>query len=363
MGDGNCTQRCTCGPFGNITCEAWSCTPVQECRPLEGLLGCHDTGVAACHVSGDPHYFTFDGTMVSFMGTCTYTLVTVCHPDPRLPAFNITAKNEERGQPEASYLRSVTVQVAGATVTLQKGRRVLIDGQRVRTPVEGRIPGVSITSVGIYVVLETDFGLVVKFDGNHHLEVQLPGTYFGKVCGMCGNFNNRSQDDLLMPNGQLATNDPEFGNSWKAPGDADAGCQPDDREDLQPKCTPQEMERLRALCREILEPKFTPCHSTIDPQPFIQNCLYDMCEYQGMASVLCDNIQAYVEACRSQGVALSPWRNSTFCRKSLCCGAAGNRGGKDGDRAHQDGRAVRRRKKQAQGILAWGSGGKTARPA
>ncbi|XP_033026094.1 zonadhesin [Lacerta agilis] len=313
MGNSNCTQRCTCAPLNNITCEEWSCSPVQECQLVEGLLGCQDTGVAVCHVAGDPHYYTFDGTMVSFMGTCTYTLVTVCHSDPRLPAFNITAKNEERGQPEASYLRLVTVEVAGATVTLQKSRRVLIGGQRVRTPVEGRIPGVSITTSGIYVVLETDFGLVVKFDGNHHLEIQLPGTYFDKVCGMCGSFNNQSGDDLLMPNGHLAANASQFGNSWKAPGDADPGCQPDNREDLEPPCSAQEMERLRGQCREILGPKYQPCHATIDPQPFFQNCLFDMCEYQGMASVLCDNIQSYVEACKSQGVDSISWRNSTFC--------------------------------------------------
>nr|XP_060638850.1 zonadhesin [Anolis sagrei ordinatus] len=313
MADSNCTERCTCGAQNNVTCQEWSCSPIQECRPQEGVLGCQDTGVAACHVAGDPHYYTFDGTMVSFMGTCTYTLVALCQSDPRLPSFTITAKNEERGQPEASYLRQVTLQLHGYTVTLQKSRRVLIDGQRVRTPVEGRIPGVSITSSGIYVILETDFGLVMKFDGNHHLEIQLPGTYFDKVCGMCGNFNNQSQDDLLMPNGHLAANDSQFGNSWKAPGDADPGCQPDDREDLEPHCSPAEMERLSALCGEILGPKYQPCHGVINPQLFVQNCLFDLCEYDGMASVLCDNVQSYVEACKSQGVTGLSWRNSTFC--------------------------------------------------
>ncbi|KAL7982948.1 hypothetical protein Chor_013554 [Crotalus horridus] len=313
MGDLNCTQRCFCAAGNNITCEGWSCSPVQECRPVDGLLGCQDTGVATCHVAGDPHYYTFDLKMVSFMGTCTYTLVALCQQDPRLPFFNITAKNEERGQPEASYLRHVTVHVQGVTITLQKSRRVLIDGQRVRIPAEGRIPGVSIVPRGIYVVIETNFGLVVKFDGNHHLEIQLPGTYFGKVCGMCGNYNNQSTDDYLMPNGHLAVNDSQFGNSWKAPGDADAGCQPDNRPDSESSCSRQELERLGALCMEIMAPKYQACHSLIDPKLFFQNCLYDMCQYQGMASVLCDNIQAYVEACRSHGVAGIFWRNSTFC--------------------------------------------------
>ena len=44
-------------------------------------------------------------------------------------------------------------------------------------------------------------------------------------------------------------------------------------------------------------------------------CVYDMCEYDGMQATLCDNVEAYAQACQSAGVTIS-WRNSTFCRKS-----------------------------------------------
>lgn len=41
--------------------------------------------------------------------------------------FKIVAKNEERGQPEASYVRFVRVYLPGGTVVeLQKSRRVLV---------------------------------------------------------------------------------------------------------------------------------------------------------------------------------------------------------------------------------------------
>lgn len=41
--------------------------------------------------------------------------------------FKVVAKNEERGQPQASYLRFVKVYLPGDTVVeLQKGRRVLV---------------------------------------------------------------------------------------------------------------------------------------------------------------------------------------------------------------------------------------------
>lgn len=42
--------------------------------------------------------------------------------------FRIVAKNEERGQPQASYVRYARVYLPGDTVVeLQKGRRVLVN--------------------------------------------------------------------------------------------------------------------------------------------------------------------------------------------------------------------------------------------
>ncbi|KAG7464696.1 hypothetical protein MATL_G00168240 [Megalops atlanticus] len=263
-------------------------------------------------MAGDPHYYTFDGTMHTFMGTCTYTLVEVCNSS-RVTPFTIVAKNEERGQPEASYVRSVTIALPTANVTLSKGHRVLLNGRRVRTPLAIAEARARVSSSGVYSVLDTDFGLIVKFDGVHHLEVTIPGDYFNKVCGMCGNYNSNPADDNLMPNGLPAKNVIELGNSWKSEGDSDPGCQPDDREDLHPNCTATEESHYNSLCAElILSDRFRPCHALLPPRPFLNNCVYDMCEYDGMPGTLCDNVEAYAQACQSLGVTVS-WRNQTFC--------------------------------------------------
>lgn len=34
---------------------------------------------------------------------------------------------------------------------------------------------------GVNSVLATDFGLIVQFDGVHHVEITVPGNYFNKV--------------------------------------------------------------------------------------------------------------------------------------------------------------------------------------
>ncbi|XP_017282542.1 zonadhesin, like [Kryptolebias marmoratus] len=309
----DCSERCKCHGNHNMTCEPWQCSPAQECKVVEGVLGCHSTGKGVCHVAGDPHYYTFDGEMHTFMGTCTYTLVEVCNVT-QVTSFKVVAKNEERGQPEASYVRSVKVYLPHDTVVeLQKGRRVLLNGRRVRTPLSIDLVGAKVITSGSYSLLDTNFGLQVKFDGVHHLEITIPGEYFNKVCGMCGNYNHDNSDDNLMPNKKPAKDVIELGNSWKSEGDSDPGCQPDTRPDVHPNCTPEEEKLYEDQCSDvILSDRFRPCHSLVPPAAFLGNCIYDMCEYNGMQSTLCDNVEAYAQACQSAGVTIS-WRNNTFC--------------------------------------------------
>ncbi|XP_023821958.1 zonadhesin isoform X3 [Oryzias latipes] len=309
----DCSERCKCNGNHNISCEPWQCSPAQECKVVEGVLDCHSTGKGVCHVAGDPHYYTFDGIMHTFMGTCTYTLVEVCNKT-QVTDFRVVAKNEERGQPEASYVRSVKVFLPHDTeVELQKGRRVLLNGRRVRTPLTIDTIGAKVITSGSYSLLDTNFGLQVKFDGVHHLEITVPGEYFNKLCGMCGNYNHDSTDDNLKPDKQPAKDVIELGNSWKSEGDSDPGCQPDNRPDVHPNCTAEEEEQFKAQCEQvILSSSFRPCHSVVSPDAFLGNCIYDMCEYNGMQATLCDNVEAYAQACQSAGVTIT-WRNSTFC--------------------------------------------------
>ncbi|XP_045921251.1 zonadhesin, like [Micropterus dolomieu] len=309
----DCSERCKCNGNHNITCEPWQCSPAQECKVVGGVLDCHSTGKGVCHVAGDPHYYTFDGVMHTFMGTCTYILAEVCNTTNVTP-FKIVAKNEERGQPEASYVRSVKIYLPHDTVVeLQKSHRVLLNGRRVRTPVSIDLAGAKVIASGSYNLLDTNFGLQVKFDGVHHLEITVPGEYFNKLCGMCGNYNHNSSDDNLMSNKKPTNDVIELGNSWKSDGDSDAGCQPDTRPDVRPNCTAEEEKTYEAQCAEvILSDRFKPCHSLVPPNAFLGNCIYDMCEYDGMKATLCDNVEAYAQACQSAGVTIS-WRNNSFC--------------------------------------------------
>lgn len=69
----------------------------------------------------------------------------------------------------------------GRMSTLTNDLCLQLNNERVYTPVENRLRGVSIGNVGKYIVVETDFGVVVKYDGDHYLEITLPQSYFSKV--------------------------------------------------------------------------------------------------------------------------------------------------------------------------------------
>lgn len=59
------------------------------------------------------------------------------------------------------------------------------------------------------------------------------------------------------------------------------------------------------------------CIKVVDPLPFFQSCVFDMCRYQGLQQVLCDQLQAYTDACLSAGAPVHQWREPDFCRESF----------------------------------------------
>ena len=70
-----------------------------------------------------------------------------------------------------------------------KSKKVNVNGSRMNLPIfiEKKI---SIQNSGSYVLLETDFGLWVRYDGNHYAEVSVPSDYSGLLCGLCGKSQN-----------------------------------------------------------------------------------------------------------------------------------------------------------------------------
>ncbi|NXF41759.1 FCGBP protein, partial [Nyctibius bracteatus] len=187
----------------------------EVCEVVDGQPTCFQGTVSTCWATGEPHYKTFDGKTFDFMGTCTYTLTKTCDLDPTLPVFSVEAKNEHRGNPKVSYVGSVTVRVYDVTVAVVRAEDgiVRVDSISHHLPAILSKGRVQVHQHGMGVLLQTDFGLVVRYDLLHHVTVTVPQSYQGHLCGLCGNYNGQHNDDFLLPNGQQAPNAVAFSSA------------------------------------------------------------------------------------------------------------------------------------------------------
>ncbi|XP_056652070.1 IgGFc-binding protein [Monodelphis domestica] len=312
-----CDSFCKCGEGGVVSCSPSACGPHEACQLVNGALGCVVVGSATCSAAGDPHYTTFDGRKFDYMGTCVYTLVRTCGSQPGLQDFEVLVENVAWGNGAVSVTRMVTVHVAGATLVLEQNKwKVKVNGVAMNFPVV--LEGGRAFQHGAEAVIESDFGLRVTYDLVYHVRVTVPGNYHSKLCGLCGNYNGKPEDDFQKPDGQLAGNAAAFGDSWEAavPGSPCVPvCNPSCPDE--PQCKPEQAEAYEQghYCGFITSAQgpLAACHALVSPAGYFQDCVFDLCLGGGSQDILCNSIHAYVSACQAAGGTVRPWRDDKFC--------------------------------------------------
>uniref|UniRef100_A0A3B4ADD7 VWFD domain-containing protein n=1 Tax=Periophthalmus magnuspinnatus TaxID=409849 RepID=A0A3B4ADD7_9GOBI len=303
-----CGRLCECDTtLGMVICKEASCSANERCTVVDGVSACRPTSHATCTASGDPHYRTFDGRRFDFQGTCVYQLVALCSVQPELMPFEVTVQNEHRGNNKAvSYTKTVTLTIYGSTLTISREypNKILVIDCKLLVFRGGRT-----------AVVETAAGITLTFDWHNSISVTLPSSYQGAVCGLCGNYNGRGEDDLTTRDGRAAADGAELGESWQValvPG-CSSVCQG-------PWCracadSQTEVYRAEKYCGVIADKEgpFRECHSRVDPAPYLEDCVFDACQYNGHRGSVCDAISTYVSACQSAGVAVLSWRTEAFC--------------------------------------------------
>uniref|UniRef100_A0A8C1TTX9 Si:dkey-266m15.6 n=1 Tax=Cyprinus carpio TaxID=7962 RepID=A0A8C1TTX9_CYPCA len=308
-----CTS-CTC-VYGDVHCQTQRC-PTLTCASDEtsalvpGMCCPHCIPhPATCIVFGDPHYRTFDGKMVNFQGKCTYILAQDCEGRD----FSVHVSNEDRGRKGVSWTKEVTVFIGDIVVQLFQNWIVKVDYQQVSLPFL-KEPYVYLERKTNTILLNTNVGLKVSWNGRSHLEVSVPGTYKKQMCGLCGNFNNYPHDDMKLRNGQITNSEAVFGNSWKVEtGNPSVQCP--DAININP-CTEagySAHKTANARCAVLKSPVFERCHKLVPPEMFYASCVYDQCACgSNVDECLCDVLEAYASECRKAGVILQ-WRSPTLC--------------------------------------------------
>ncbi|XP_070580303.1 zonadhesin-like isoform X2 [Ptychodera flava] len=305
-----------CGKEYGFICKK-SGGPVYERWVQQHTLWANTENYCKCFVFGDPHYKTFDGRKIHFQGTCTYTLL-MDWAHITQPWFIVNAKNTLPYEgADVSLVRFVIIRAHDLRIILKRLKEVTVNDVLVTLP-HNPHPGVSIMRSGLYVMVLTDLGFWVQYDGMYKVKVGLDHSYGRLARGMCGLCDGEQANDYLRPDGTLAVSDVDFGDSWLV----EESCGPGERDvtDEEPICPTNNAQEYNTeeLCGRISDPlgHFASCHSVEPPQFYVESCIYDMChalDSDERDRVLCYSLGAYLEACRDAGVQLPSFRTDFFC--------------------------------------------------
>ncbi|NXL69814.1 FCGBP protein, partial [Leptocoma aspasia] len=130
---------------------------------------------------------SFDGKTFDFMGTCAYTLTTICDPDPTLPAFSIDVKKEENKYSKVSSIGSITNHIGNVCVVLSVNGMVRVNNHRSCLPMSLSHGKLCIQQKDKSMLIQSNFKQKILCNWDDHVVIKLLATLSGKVCGMCGN--------------------------------------------------------------------------------------------------------------------------------------------------------------------------------
>ncbi|KAK7068065.1 hypothetical protein SK128_008390 [Halocaridina rubra] len=323
---------CNCND-GETTCHVITCEYANKpCPPgyrrveydNECCPRCEEAP-GVCIVFGDPHYHTFDGMLFNFQGACKYTLAKSCKDR----SFNLKVNNDARRSALFSWTKSLSLTIPGAKVKLGQKLRTKVNGHRVKPPYY-EYGVLNITREGVALMISTSQGIKILWDGASYVEVEVPVEMKNKVCGLCGNFNGNTADDLATSDGTIMNTTDQMALSWSTGRARTCSKKMRERERERAKFKHQDvLERLErqncpatstglTQCGLLNSTVFKHCHAASPIDQFYNSCILDMCECKSTRRCECDTIQAYARQCKRLGVPIPGWRKISKCGGMEC---------------------------------------------
>ncbi|XP_074710546.1 IgGFc-binding protein-like [Strix uralensis] len=209
-------------------CRLVKCRAKETCKMEKGEASCVHDYMGTCMGLQSLQYHTFDGMTVDIRGGCAYTIAKYCGNDPTLAPFVVEEKKSEGNFKE--WLTNIYVYAYNISIHKGEGGKIQVNNKLTSLPATLEAGKIQISQNEGRTILQTDFGLQVTYDEDWAIMVAVPSSYFGATCGLCGNFNEDTEDEMTLPDGAQAASVEDWAESWRDPS-----CQEDcgDQETLQ----------------------------------------------------------------------------------------------------------------------------------
>uniref|UniRef100_A0A8C9RGF5 VWFD domain-containing protein n=1 Tax=Scleropages formosus TaxID=113540 RepID=A0A8C9RGF5_SCLFO len=320
-----CTSGCVCPPNlvsdGNGGCiEEELCPCIHNGVPHQpGETIQHDCNTCTCKerkwqctskkcdgtcfVYGDGHYSTFDGKRYNFNGNSEYIL-TQDYCSNSNGTFRVITENIPCGTTGTTCSKAIKLFLGNNELILTEGNYKVVERD------SGEEVPYKIHIIGIYLVIETENGLVLMWDRKTSIFIKLSPTFQGQICGLCGNYDGNGNNDFTTRSQAVVVDPVEFGNSWKvSPSSPDAMSTKD-------PCAsnPYRKPWAQKQCSIINSNVFADCHSRVDPSSYYDSCMTDTCacDSGGDCECFCTVVAAYAQACNEAGACIA-WRSPKIC--------------------------------------------------
>uniref|UniRef100_A0A8C3BD31 VWFD domain-containing protein n=1 Tax=Cairina moschata TaxID=8855 RepID=A0A8C3BD31_CAIMO len=319
----HCTDGCVCPPgmvFDDI--NGAGCIPRKECHcTYEGETYAPGTSFSSkcrsctcaegewacvtqscpgtCSIEGGSHISTFDEKYYSFFGDCSYVLTKLCDSND----FTVLGDIHKCGLTDTeTCLKGVAISLSGGQTVSSKSNVTIFRPS------------------SFFIILQTTFGLQLQIQLTPIMQlfINLEPSHKGQTCGLCGNFNDVQTDDFKTTSGVIEGTSAAFGNTWKTRADC-----PDAKITFENPCTlsienDKYAQHWCGLLSDTMGP-FAECHSTVNPEVYQKNCMFDTCNCENTEDCMCAALSSYVRACAVKGVLLDGWRNKVCTKYTNTC--------------------------------------------
>ncbi|XP_041445538.1 mucin-2 [Xenopus laevis] len=308
-GNGGCVHESACPCSYNSQVFHHGSRLIEECKSCtceSGLWSCIQTPCyGSCAIYGSGHYITFDKKFYDFDGSCEFVVAQdYCGDSASNGTFRIITENIPCGTTGVTCSKSIKIYLGNTELKLTNSHMEKKFGES-ETEVKYRV-----REVGLYLIIHTSSDLSLIWDKKTSLLIRLPSSYKGKVCGLCGNYDDNANNDFLTSQLIQASNVMPFGNSWKRSNECP------DADSLPQPClaAPHRRSWAEKKCDIITNNVFQSCHSKVDPKPFYDACVNDVCSCDtgGDCECFCTAVAAYAQLCAKADVCVH-WRTPEIC--------------------------------------------------